>query len=612
MNPIIIIANIVLLYEKIEGYLNSLKTNRTQCYRLAVRLQIVVDILRNLKNPENKGAIFLDALNDLERRMRQALELVQLFTDAAWYQKALRAKWYQRQFDEINGFLAQSIQQLDLGVNVQQLMDREQDRKDQAADFEEVQKKQDEILRLSEEEFAQVKTKQIEQAEQQKIMRLQLGAVHCVLAELSQKLAEFKSISGTAVATKVPELIDARFRLGYHEITFQKVLAEGELGTIYLGTWNGQTVAIKALEGVLSDEDHAQFMREVQVMSHLQHAAIIQFYGASLDRGRYCLVMEYAENESLRKVLHEAKTILTPEHKHAIALEVAQGLSYLHSQGVVHCNLDSGNVLLDKDWHAKLSDFGLSKTSFRSVRTVKQSHAVIAGMAPELFEGRDKITPLSDVYSYGVLLWELMTGKVPYAAFADRPTDLVEQVKMSKLEAIPADIPEVYANIIRNTWQSEPAHRMPLTKIIEELSRYVPRPITPPEVIYEKGCDEEQKGHLEAARKFYERAAEKGFAKALTNLGFFYLKGDGGCAQDKKRAFQLWSEAATKNHARAQFNLGMMFEYGDGIDKDLEKAREYYVKAAANGHPKALERLGHLDMMGVQSIRTHPTMQNKL
>jgi serine/threonine protein kinase len=173
---------------------------------------------------------------------------------------------------------------------------------------------------------------------------------------------------------------------------------------------------IKSIEGAFSEDDKAHFIREVQIMSQCRDKHITQFYGASLEPGRACLLMEHMERGSLYQVLE--KPVPLPLQKQ-MALEIARGLQYLHTRGILHRDLKSANVLVNADNHAKLSDFGLSKTRATSVKTAKQKSEAIQWLPPECFTRGGVYTAQSDIYSYGVILWELVTGKRPYAGISD-------------------------------------------------------------------------------------------------------------------------------------------------------------------------------------------------
>jgi serine/threonine protein kinase len=272
----------------------------------------------------------------------------------------------------------------------------------------------------------------------------------------------------------------------YFELVFDKKLCAGSFGQIYLGRWRGQVTVIKSIEGTFSEDDKAHFIREVQIMSQCRDKHITQFYGASLEPGRACLLMEHMERTSLYHVLEQPVPLPI---KKQIALEIARGLQYLHTRGIFHRDLKSANVLINADNHAKLSDFGLSQTRATSVKTAKQKSEATRWLAPECFTRGGVYTAQSDIYSYGVILWELVSGKRPYADATD--AEVAERTIKGKRDTLDG-IPAPYAALIKQCWATDPGMRPALNHIIQTLEAYTPASEQSAEECYNQGLKFDQ------------------------------------------------------------------------------------------------------------------------
>ena len=154
----------------------------------------------------------------------------------------------------------------------------------------------------------------------------------------------------------------ARNELDY-QANAQSKLGQGAFGVVYRGKWQGNAVAVKQLlEEMMVDADKvADFKREADIIGALRHPHIVILYGAVMDAAPYCMVMDLMEM-SLHQLLASPAELLWPE-RYRMGKEIGLGLNYLHSQKIVHRDLKSMNVLLDKSKQAKLSDFGLARVT---------------------------------------------------------------------------------------------------------------------------------------------------------------------------------------------------------------------------------------------------------
>jgi len=249
----------------------------------------------------------------------------------------------------------------------------------------------------------------------------------------------------------------------YSKLTFGRCLGEGGFGTVYQGTWQYDEVAIKQLRMTnMSVETLDEFKSEASIMANLRHPRIIGFYGISVDTpGRYSIVMDYMAGGSLYNLLHNQQPLIWGS-RYRIALDVTGGLAHLHSKDILHRDLKSLNVLLDSQLRARLTDFGLSRIKTETASTTatasSQSVGTLPWMAPELFKRRAKYTKNADMYSYGMVLWELASRKVPFSDAHNREI-LIKWLGDGEQEEIPQDCPTGFAKLIKWCWNQEPTRR---------------------------------------------------------------------------------------------------------------------------------------------------------
>ncbi|XP_042351545.1 interleukin-1 receptor-associated kinase 4 [Plectropomus leopardus] len=196
-------------------------------------------------------------------------------------------------------------------------------------------------------------------------------------------------------------------------------IGEGGFGTVYRGLLNDKAVAVKKLtpmDDVSLDELQVQFNQEIQTLQALKHENLVDMVGFSCDGQHPCLVYALMANGSLldRLACLGGSPPLSWRQRCLIAEGTAKGLEYLHSNHHVHRDVKSANILLDENFVTKISDFGLTRASAKRTSTTMMTERVVgtrAYMAPEALRG--EITPKSDVFSFGVVLLEILSGLRP-------------------------------------------------------------------------------------------------------------------------------------------------------------------------------------------------------
>ncbi|WJZ85033.1 hypothetical protein VitviT2T_004601 [Vitis vinifera] len=248
--------------------------------------------------------------------------------------------------------------------------------------------------------------------------------------------------------------------------------AQGAFGKLYRGEYNGDDVAIKILERPENSPERAQvmeqqFQQEVMMLATLKHPNIVRFIGACRKPLAWCIVTEYAKGGSVRQFLMRRQNRSVPL-KLAVkqALDVARGMAYVHGLGFIHRDLKSDNLLIAADKSIKIADFGVARIEVQTEGMTPET-GTYRWMAPEMIQHRP-YTQKVDVYSFGIVLWELITGLLPFqnmtavqAAFA--------VVNKGVRPIIPSDCLPVLSDIMTRCWDANPEVRPPFTEVVRML-----------------------------------------------------------------------------------------------------------------------------------------------
>ncbi len=250
-------------------------------------------------------------------------------------------------------------------------------------------------------------------------------------------------------------------------------LGSGGFGVVYYGVYKGHEVAIKTLKS-LAPNQVAQFEQEVQVMERLNHPRVVQFYGA-MRADDYSLVIEYMPGGPLDELLRSSKRI-AKKQIYQIGVDIASGIAYLHKNGVTHNDLKSPNVLLDNWWRAKVCDFGFSK-----IRTENSTYGSCNSFswpwsAPELLSSNNpRNSKEADVYSFGVLLWELGARLPPMKGLSI--VEIAQRAVKEERDPISEGTPPPMKELIKRCWSLAPNERPTIDEALKYLEDNAPEPL---------------------------------------------------------------------------------------------------------------------------------------
>uniref|UniRef100_A0A668VM34 RAF proto-oncogene serine/threonine-protein kinase n=1 Tax=Oreochromis aureus TaxID=47969 RepID=A0A668VM34_OREAU len=207
------------------------------------------------------------------------------------------------------------------------------------------------------------------------------------------------------------------------EVYLHSRIGSGSFGTVFKGKWHGD-VAVKILKVTdPTPEQFQAFRNEVAVLRKTRHVNILLFMGY-MTKDNLAIVTQWCEGSSLYKHIHVLETNFKMIQLIDIARQTAQGMDYLHAKNIIHRDMKSNNIFLHEGLTVKIGDFGLAtvKARWSGSHQVEQPSGSILWMAPEVIrmEDNNPYSFQSDVYSYGIVLFELMTGELPYSQIGNR------------------------------------------------------------------------------------------------------------------------------------------------------------------------------------------------
>ena len=296
--------------------------------------------------------------------------------------------------------------------------------------------------------------------------------------DITQKIQQIKEkekqLGAVADHSALSRGFENTFEVSLDELEFDEDNAEigkGTFGDVLRGVWRGEDVAVKFLKGSMIDSADSvkQFIDECNILKNLHHPNILLFMGACTVGPQYFFLTEYCDNGNLFEYLHICQeNKVTYDDARRIALEIAYGMNYLHHfrPPILHRDLKSMNVLLDRNTTVKLADFGNTR-SFQ-VQMTKQK-GTFQWMAPEVIRG-NTYSESSDVFSFGIIMNELVTRVPPYQGTDKK--DVAKKVVNNpnyRPPFNPKKVPKDWVDLMVRCWQHNEKDRPTFDEVIDAL-----------------------------------------------------------------------------------------------------------------------------------------------
>jgi len=246
-------------------------------------------------------------------------------------------------------------------------------------------------------------------------------------------------------------------------------IGRGSFADVFKAKWRHTDVAVKKLVNTHKKEAVDDFTNETKLMLTFRHPNIVTFMGTCVSSDALCLVTEFLERGTLYEVLHNPA--FNPDHEdiRRFCLDCCRGMAYLHGSSVIHRDLKSKNLLIDRDWNLKVSDFGLAKLVGDNEAHTFTVCGTIAWTAPEVLRNTHYSFE-ADIYSFGIILYEMLTREEPYKEIPS--LNVVVQVAMQGLRpSLPQSIAEavpLFEDIMKRCWQETPLNRPQFGTLSEE------------------------------------------------------------------------------------------------------------------------------------------------
>ncbi|KAJ6800026.1 serine/threonine-protein kinase HT1-like [Iris pallida] len=276
------------------------------------------------------------------------------------------------------------------------------------------------------------------------------------------------------------------------KLIMKSVIARGTYGTVHRGIYDDQDVAVKLLdwgeEGSRSEAEiasiRAAFTQEVSVWHKLDHPNVTKFIGAvvgsrdlniqtenghvSMPSNVCCVVVEYLPGGTLKSYLIKNRRRKLPfKVVIQLALDLARGLNYLHAKKIVHRDVKTENMLLDKTRTVKIADFGVARVEAQNPNDMTGETGTLGYMAPEVLNG-NPYNRKCDVYSFGICLWEIYCCDMPYPdlSFAEITYAVIRQ---NLRPEIPRCCPSSLATVMKRCWDANPVKRPEMDQAVAML-----------------------------------------------------------------------------------------------------------------------------------------------
>ncbi|XP_018393154.1 PREDICTED: mitogen-activated protein kinase kinase kinase 13 isoform X5 [Cyphomyrmex costatus] len=261
-------------------------------------------------------------------------------------------------------------------------------------------------------------------------------------------------LSKAAINEKIKGLSIDDWEIPFEAISELQWLGSGAQGAVFSGKLNKEIVAVKKVKEPKETD--------IRHLRKLNHPNIVHFKGVCTKPPCYCIIMEFCPFGPLYDLLRAGEPV-PPARLVSWSKQIAAGMAYLHAHKIIHRDLKSPNVLIGQGEIVKISDFGTSR-QWNEISTKMTFAGTVAWMAPEVIRN-EPCSEKVDIWSYGVVLWELLSGEIPYKD-VDSSAVMWGVGSNSLHLPIPTSCPEGYGLLVKQCWSAKPRNR-PSFKLIE-------------------------------------------------------------------------------------------------------------------------------------------------
>lgn len=427
MDPLAIYDEVCDIVKTLYDIVKTMKANKNKCTTLVRRIESVTKTLRQYDF--SQASRIEDLLKDYLACVKEAQQIILIYSDRNWFNRVINVYEDKGRFKGINDQLTDLVGDLNLGLALEksdhQRIFYEDDEKD----------------------------------------LIQLQAALQNLIDDGQNMGSIRYTINQIREEKIPSIGTLNknlfLRIQASDVEMGDVLGHGGSGTVYKSIWRGTPVAVKKLKRLDKESMKRDFVTEINALSGLRHKNIVTFMCACSEMDNPMIVTELMEMN-----LHQALKVKAAEMKFdrkiKIALDIAQGMQFLLSASprIHHRDLKSLNILVGTGWSIKICDFGLAKIKEQSKNRTFSKAGTPQWCAPEIVNPDYELEidmEKSDVFSFGVVLWELATGLLPWDGWSLAEV-ISAAVDQRRLE-IPEHTNSKMKELMEACWNQAPAER---------------------------------------------------------------------------------------------------------------------------------------------------------